>query len=127
MKYLTHKDVISIHDQVILSHELQGVAHHKSVESVIARIENRIHYGMISDVFELAACYATYIGVAHCFNDANKRTAFMSMDVVLRLNDIHLVYDTTAIGDIMIEVAQGNIDEDQLTHFLRNLAEEQKK
>jgi len=40
---------------------------------------------MIKDVYELAACYATYIAIGYTFNDANKRTAFAAMDICLTL------------------------------------------
>lgn len=111
--------MIQIHETVINSHELQGLAKDKSIESVIARIDNRIHYGMINDVFELAACYGAYLAVGHVFNDANKRTAFAAMDICLTINDIELTYDTIETGDTMIKVAQGLVDETDLARWLR--------
>ena len=56
------------------------------MEAVIGRIENRLAYGLIGDVYDLAACYACYIAVGHCFHDANKRTAHTAMQVILKLN-----------------------------------------
>ena len=63
MKTLSARDVAAIHGQVIGPEEPQGLARNKSIDAVIARIDNRILYGMINDVYELAACYATYIAV----------------------------------------------------------------
>ena len=82
MRLLSAVDIIYIHDTVIHPHELQGQAPDKSVEAVITRVLNRFEYGLIPDVFALAACYAAFIAVAHAFNDANKRTAFATMDTV---------------------------------------------
>jgi len=81
----------------------------------------RIRYGMINDVYELAACYATYIAVGHASNDANKRTAFATMDICLTLNGIELSYDTIEAGDIVRSAAQESIDEFESADWLRSL------
>jgi len=122
MRYLTAADVVVIHESVINSHELQGLASDKSVDAVVARIENRIVYGLIDDVFELAACYGIYIAVAHAFNDANKRTGFSAMDTVLALNGIELVYDAEAAGDQIRAAVLGQADEKDVAAWLRALA-----
>jgi len=112
-------DVIEIHDLVISRNELQGMAGDKSLEAVIARIGNRMSFGMINDEFDLAACYACFLAVGHVFNDANKRTAFACMDVCLSLNDIELIYDHQEVGDLVVKVAQGIVDEIELSAWLR--------
>lgn len=120
MKYLSTQDVVQIHDAVIGSHELQGMAGDKSVDAVIARVENRIHYGMIEDVCELAACYATYIAVGHTFNDANKRTAYAAMRICLQINDVKTDLGSAAeVGDMIIRAAQRLTDEKELAQWLR--------
>lgn len=122
MIFLSAQDVIGIHAQVIDSNELQGQARDKSVEAIVARIDNRITYGMISDSFELAACYACYIAVGHAFHDANKRTAFAAMDICLALNGIELSYESEEVGQLIIKSARGVIDEKQLANWLRSAA-----
>jgi len=120
MKFLRAQDVLLIHDDVIGGHELQGMAGDKSLDAVIARVENRMHYGMIEDVYELAACYACYIAVGHVFNDANKRTAYAAMRVCLALNDIDIQFGTfQEVGDMIIRVAQRQVDEKELAMWLR--------
>ncbi|MCY3625571.1 MAG: hypothetical protein OXH82_05460 [Candidatus Dadabacteria bacterium] len=42
-----------MHEQVVGPDELQGMALNKSIESVLARVENRVAYEMIEDVFDL--------------------------------------------------------------------------
>ena len=121
MRYLSWKDVVAIHDDILETHELQGMAQNKSIEAIIARIDNRLTYGMITDIFELAACYACYIAVGHAFNDGNKRTAFATMDICLTLNGIELDYDTEEAGNKIIRAAQGIIDESELAGWLRSL------
>ena len=57
MKLLSSKDVLAIHESVVNDHELQGLAGNKSLDAIVTRVENRIHYGLIDDVFDLAASY----------------------------------------------------------------------
>lgn len=111
--------MIEIHDLAIGENELQGMAGDKSLDALMARIENRMSFGMINDEFDLSACYACFFGVAHVFNDANKPTAFACMDVCLALNDIELNYDHKEVGDLIIRAARGIVDEIELGTWLR--------
>lgn len=119
MKTLSAELISLIHDDVIESHELQGLAADKSIEAVAARIDNRIRFGLINDVYDLAAAYAVCIAIGHIFNDANKRTAFTAMLICLELSGIEQIFKTEEIGQIIIKVAQGLIDEFELAEFLR--------
>lgn len=119
MKVLTVEAILLIHDDVISDNELQGLAGSKSLQSVISRVENRIHYGLINDIYDLAATYAVVFGVGHVFNDANKRTAHSAMEICLELNNIMPDFPTEEIGNIMIKVAQGIINEVELARYLR--------
>lgn len=112
-----------IHDAVLNPGELPGLALDKSLDSAIARVENRVAYGMIGDLFDLAAAYAMAIARGHCFNDANKRTAYRVMQVVLDMNGVaepDLPEDV--IGQRIIALAQGLIDDGDLAEWLRGLA-----
>ena len=111
----------NIHEKVININELQGLAGNKSLEALVDRIENRIRYGMIGDVYDLAATYAVVITVGRVFNDSNKRTAFVSMDTCLEQNGIDLEYDVESVGNMIIRVAQGLVDVTELAHYLRSL------
>ena len=118
MKTLSAADVIKIHDAVIYPGEIQGLAGNKSIESVLARINNRIAYGMINDVYELAACYACYIAAGHALNDANKRTAFGTMQVCLIINGVEFQFDTVEVGNKIRAAAQSHLDESELSKWL---------
>lgn len=123
MELLRSVDVLNIHAKVINPQELQGLAGNKSLEAIIHRIENRIQYGLIGDVYDLAATYAVVIAVGHVFNDANKRTAVIAMDTVLRRNGISLKFDAEKFGQVIIKVAQGIVDETELARHLRSLSQ----
>ncbi|GKY87302.1 type II toxin-antitoxin system death-on-curing family toxin [Sinisalibacter aestuarii] len=116
---LTAELVEAIHDEVLNPGELAGRAMHKSLEGALARVDTRLAYGMVGDVYDLSALYAVVIATGHCFNDANKRTAFRSMEVCLEANGVSPTWDVQEIGDIIIRVAQGLIDEAALADWLR--------
>ncbi|MFZ6654099.1 type II toxin-antitoxin system death-on-curing family toxin [Undibacterium sp. TJN19] len=119
---LTTETIIRLHDErVIQAHELQGLVPDKSLEAAIARIDTRLDYGLIEDVFQLAACYAAFIAEAHAFNDANKRTAFAAMDMILVLNGVEIDYSPQEAGDMIIKIVTKQIDETVLAEWLRSL------
>lgn len=111
-----------IHDEVLNPGELQGRAMNKSLEGALARVDNRLAYGMISDAFDLAAAYAVAIAQGHCFNDGNKRTAYRVMQTCLDLHGLDYPDDAQAIGPVIIRAAQGLLDEGELAHWLRQRA-----
>lgn len=117
---LSEAEVIHIHDLVLNDGELTGVARDKSLSGALSRVDFRMSYGLINDAYDLAAAYAVVIATGHTFNDANKRTAYGSMDLCLYLNGIEINWDTETIGDIIIRVAQGKVDEMELAKWLRN-------
>ena len=123
MELLRSVDVLNIHGKVINPQELQSLAGNKSLEAIIHRIENRIRYGLIGDVYDLAATYAVVIAVDRVFNYANKRTAVIAMDTVLRRNGISLKLDDEKFGQVIIKVEQGVVDETELARHLRSLSQ----
>lgn len=116
---LTADLVMDIHDEVLNPAELRGLAGNKSLDGALARVENRLAYGLIADVFDLAAAYAIAVSQGHCFNDGNKRTAFRCMMVCLEANGIDTAFDTEATGQAIIRAAQRLMDEGELAEWLR--------
>lgn len=119
---LTPEMVEALHASVLNPGELHGRARDKSLDAAIARVDNRLAYGMIADVFDLAAAYATAVARGHCFNDGNKRTAFRTMNAALALNGVRLHWNTEEIGQIIIRCAQGLIEDGDLADWLRERA-----
>lgn len=109
-----------IHDTVLNPGELTGLARDKSLSGALARVENRLAYGMIGDIFDLAAAYAMAVAQGHCFNDGNKRTAYRVMLAVLDLNGAREPdVSPDILGDKIIALAQGIIDDANLADWLR--------
>lgn len=119
---LSPEFVEAIHDAVLNPGELTGSAGDKSLDGALARVDNRLAYGLIADVFDLAAAYAVAISQGHCFNDANKRTAFRAMQVVLDLNGVDPDWDTEEAGQWIIRAAQRQAGEAELADWLRRKA-----
>ena len=59
------------------------------------------------------------VATGHVFNDTNKQTAHLVLDICLDLNGVQLDHDTVEAGDLIREVAQRRIDEDTLADWLR--------
>ncbi|EDM31661.1 death on curing protein [Roseovarius sp. TM1035] len=116
---LSVEQVETLHDLVLNPGELPGRALDKSLSGALARVGNRLAYGMIEDVFDLAAAYAEAIAQGHCFNDANKRTAYRVMIVCLRLNGVTMTHDTEDVGQRIIRLAQRLDDAGEMADWLR--------
>jgi death-on-curing protein len=113
--------IIAIHNEVLELNELQGMAGDKSLEGALSRVDNRLKYGLIEDIYSLAASYATAISQAHCFNDGNKRTAFLVMDLILDLNGINAIWDVEEVGQKLVLLSQSKLDEADLAQWLRRV------
>ena len=124
---LNVKQVLQIHDHIIGKNELQGLAKDKSLDAVLERVHNRLQYGFIADVFDLAACYATFIAKGHCFNDANKRTAAAALYFALSANSIHIEFTDLSLGKLIVDVATDQMTEVELATWLRSQVSNAKK
>jgi len=106
------------HDSVLNPGDLTGRAGDKSLDATLARVDNRILYGMIGDIYDLAAAHAVVIARGRCFNDGNMRAAYHCVDTCLDLNAIAVDWGLTQIGPLIIGVTQGKADEDDLAAFI---------
>ena len=113
--------IIAIHDEVLEPNERQEMAGDKSLEGALSRVENRLNYGLIEDIYSLAASYTVAVSQAHCFNEGNKRTAFQVMDLILDLNGIHAVWDVEEVGQKIVLLSQSKLDEADLAQWLRRV------
>lgn len=118
---LTASQVITLHDYLIGKNELQGLAKDKSLDAALERVHNRVQYGFIADVFDLAACYATFIARGHYFNDANKRTSAAALFFVLSANQVAINFLDVALGEWILRVATNEKTEAELAIWLRSL------
>jgi death-on-curing protein len=118
---ITWEKVLEIHD-LILEDEPGLSGHHGSdaIQGALSRIESRILYENLDDVFEIAAMYAIAISRGHIFNDANKRTALLTCLTYLSIQGIDIPRDDY-LEEIMVEVAQGKIELKELSDILYSI------
>ena len=119
---LTVEQVIALHDAIIGPHELQGLAKDKSLEAVLGRVHNRLQYGFVSDIYDLAACYAAFITKGHCFNDANKRTATTVAFFILKIHQVEINFSDISFGQWIVDIAKDKKSEADLAAWLRTQA-----
>ena len=97
-RYLTVDDVVEIHNRVLVeTGGLPGFLDHGRVDAAV----NRLHTGYYKNLFEEAAALMESLTNNHGFVDGNKRTAFASADVFLRLNGYYMHVDSEAAWNLI--------------------------
>ncbi len=118
--------VHAIHDEQIAEHGgLQGTRDITLLQSALGRPLNLAVYGD-PDIAELAAAYGYGISRNHPFNDGNKRSAFVVVELFLMLNGYNLIADDGACVLIMLDVASGEITEEAFASWIRDHIESSK-
>ena len=95
-----------------------GVLNEGGIESALGRARNRFEY-MGADLFECAACDVYGLAKNHGYQDANKRTAYMTGWTFLRVNGFVVTATPEAIVKLMINVATDVADETAIAQWLR--------
>jgi death-on-curing protein len=112
--------VLSIHDEQLREFGgPAGLRDRGSLESALARAQNKFGYGS-TDLAELAAAYAFGLARNHAFVDGNKRIAFLAMVTFLGLNDVEFVVSEADAVVVILGVAAGEIDEVGLARWIRD-------
>jgi len=86
----------------------------------MARPKNLAAYGEHPDIADLGAAYAFGLARNHAFLDANKRTAFVVMELFLNLNGWALDADDVECISTMESLAAGDLSEKQFADWLRS-------
>jgi death-on-curing protein len=117
--WLSSQLVLAIHDEQLAEHGgSTGLRDAGLLDSALARPLNRAGYGE-PDSSELAAVYALGIARNHPFVDGNKRTAFVALELFLRLNGcVFTVGDAEAVV-MMLAMAAGELPDDEFIAWVR--------
>jgi death-on-curing protein len=117
--WLTRDVILAIHDEQLAEHGgSTGLRDAGLLDSALARPLNRAGYGE-PDIAELAAVYALGIVQNHPFLDGNKRTAFVALELFLRLNGwVFIVGDAEAVV-MVLALAAGELPDDEFTAWVR--------
>jgi death on curing protein len=118
--HLSAAEIKDIHDSILMNNSgLKGSRPDLSVEALVGRIHSNLTYQTFTSIEEVAALYAEVIAKGHVFNDANKRTALISMLTFLDLNGYTLKADQNAIADKMVDISDSRLGYRQFAAWLK--------
>ena len=115
--YLTVIEVLAIHSVLVQRYGgTAGVRDPGALKSAVARPQT----GYYSDIVAEAAALFESLAINHPFVDGNKRTAFATIDIFLRINGYRIVRPPmTLYDDIMQMFASGTFDIAHIEPWLR--------
>ncbi len=120
--FLTVSDALEIHaEQIALYGGESGVRDMSLLESALAAPQGGIGGEYFhSDFFAMAAAYLFHITGNHPFVDGNKRTALACAYLFLAINDCALECVEDELTGMVLAVARGEMNKDEITAFLRD-------
>ena len=122
MKWLSRQAIEIIHQEQLSEHGgLPGLKDENALEAALARPLHKAAYGE-DDIFVLAAAYMYGIVRNHPFSDGNKRTGFLAAYVFLLIHGHSIQAEQAEIIEFVLSVAAGEIDEEGITRFLRDVS-----
>lgn len=106
---ITKAEVLLIHDQIVLLHGgANGVRDMGGLESAIARpYQGFDNEELYPSCFEKAAAIGESIIMNHPFVDGNKRTGYVLMETVLRLEGFKIISVDNELYQFVIDISTG--------------------
>ena len=118
--WLQERLVLALHNMLITRHGgSPGIREPNLLDSALARPLNLFNYDD-PDLPALAATYAAGIIGNHPFIDGNKRTGFAAAATFLDINHLELTAPETQATQLTIDLAAGDISEDEYAAWLRD-------
>lgn len=109
-----------LHSQLIREHGgSYGIRDEGLIDSALMRPRNRWEYEADVDLPDLAAAYAFGLAKNHGYVDGNKRVAFAAAGVFLIANGLRLMASEGEAYAVMIDLASGELSEEDLARWLR--------
>ena len=122
-KWLNKQIVLAIHNQQLVEHGgSPGLLNPGILESSLASPLNIYNYEENPSVFDLAAAYGFSLVKNHAFFDGNKRVAFMSMFVFLKINGLLLEAPEEEATLFMLNLAESKESQESLTQWLEKFS-----
>lgn len=120
IKFLEKSVLLTFHEDHLRRYGgLSGIRDHGLLDSALAQPVATFDGEYIhKDIFQMAAAYGCHLCRNHPFVDGNKRTALVAMYLFLFVNGHQLIADKKSLYAIVMGVADGSIDKQQLADFL---------
>lgn len=128
IKFSDKETVLAFHrDQIKTYGGEQGIRDEGLLESALAQPQATFEGEYVHDtVFRMAAAYGFHFSKNHPFFDGNKRTAFVAIYTFLYVNGYQLEADKKSLYAIMIDLANGKVEKEELANFLEENSKERK-
>jgi death on curing protein len=119
-RWLTVAEVVALHEkQLARFGGPSGIRDQGLLESALNRARNKWDYEG-ADLPMLAAAHAYGIARNHPFVDGNKRAAFVTMMLFLRLNGVRFAPPQAEATQIVLALAAGEVSEESLARWIRD-------
>jgi death-on-curing protein len=122
MRYLSLREILELHDKIIeVSGGARGVRDMRALESAIN--QPRLTFDrsdLYPDIITKAAALCFFLVMNHPFVDGNKRIGHAAMETFLILNGFEIEATVDDQEKIILDLAAGNVDREQLTVWLNN-------
>ena len=122
-KWLSKISVLAIQEILIVEYSgAPGVLDEGRLESALSSPKNHFAYGK-TDLFEMAATYASAIVRDHPFKDGNKRVGLTIAGVFLELNGYRLTAPEEEAVAMTVGLAARKINPEEFAKWLRGNCE----
>lgn len=122
MNYLTEKDIVLINTNIIKTYspkEPLGVSEPTALNMTVNSVKQEIFGAELYPTLELkgANLYRNLV-MKHIFLNANKRTAFVSLIVFLKLNGKGLMVDEDTATEFTVRIATEKLEEQAIAGWI---------
>ncbi len=100
---------------------LLGLRDEGLLDSALGRSQHRWSFEPQADLPSLAASYGFGLIKNHPFLDGNKRIGFVTMNMFLLVNGYEIEVPEPELIAVMLQVADGTLDESGLVEWLRSV------
>ena len=118
---ITKEEVFLIHDEVVNLHGgANGIRDIGGLESAIARpFQTFAETDLYPTCFEKAAAIGESIIMNHPFLDGNKRTGYVLMELLLRIEGVRITASDDSLYAFVISISTGELKFDQIVAWLK--------
>ena len=122
MRFLSLREILELHDKIIeISGGARGIRDMKALESAINQPRLTFNQAdLYPDIVAKAAALCFFLVMNHPFVDGNKRIGHAAMETFLMLNGFEIESSIDEQEKIILELADGRLDREELTAWLNS-------